>query len=223
MSDLIRHEFIVILLSYFLGAIPFSHLIARWRAGINIREHGEGNAGARNVYHVVGPLWGTLVAVLDVGKGLAAYLIASRMALDPTTVLVAGFAAPLGHGFSPFLRFRGGKGVATTVGFLLGLQPWPTLAGALLYGLAYFLLHDFNRAIVVGVVGVIFLPLLFGDSPRQVAYTLFLFLMLAVIKIIDHAHERAVWARDPWRSGSPGFHPEEPEVQPETRDMRPGV
>jgi len=215
-THFLLRETAIILIAYFLGAIPFSHLIARWRAGINIREHGEGNVGARNVYHVVGPIWGVLAGVLDAGKGLAAYLVAARLALHPTTVLACGFAAPLGHNFSPFLGFRGGKGVATTMGFLLGFQPLAALTGAVLVVAAFLLTRDLNKALVLGIPGVILSPPFFGAPLWTVPYILSLFLSLAVKKIIDLPHERAVWARDPWKEGRPGFHPEANDAKRET-------
>lgn len=208
MDTLHRQDILFVLMAYSLGAIPFSYLIARWRAGVNIRERGEGNVGARNVYHVVGPVWGVLASLFDVGKGLAVYLVADRWALSPTTVLICGFAAPLGHNFSPFLRFRGGKGVGTTMGFLLGFLPSSTLAGGILVTLAYLLTRDLNKALVLGIPGVILLPPVFGAPLWTVPYILCLFLLLAVKKIIDMPHERAIWARDPWQRGRPGFHPE---------------
>lgn len=208
MDTLHRQDILFVLMAYSLGAIPFSYLIARWRAGVNIRERGEGNVGARNVYHVVGPVWGVLASLFDVGKGLAVYLVADRWALSPTTVLICGFAAPLGHNFSPFLRFRGGKGVGTTMGFLLGFLPFSTLAGGVLVTLAYLLTRDLNKALVLGIPGVILLPPVFGAPLWTVPYILCLFLLLAVKKIIDMPHERAIWARDPWQKGRPGFHPE---------------
>jgi len=211
LNPVLLHETLMVFAAYFLGGIPFSYLIARWRAGINIREHGEGNIGARNVYHVVGPAWGVLAGVLDAGKGFAAYFLADRLAIHPTTVLFCGFAAPLGHNFSPFLGFQGGKGVATTMGFLLGLQPLSTLAGAALVVSGYTFTRDLNKALVIGVPGVIFLPPVFGAPLWTVPYILLLFLSLAMKKIIDRPHEQAVWARDPWKEGRPGFHPESPE------------
>jgi len=210
MNALHNWDIFSVLIAYLLGAVPFSHLIARWRVGTNIRERGEGNVGARNVYHVVGPAWGVLASLLDTGKGLAAYLVADRLALSSTAVLICGFAAPLGHNFSPFLRFRGGKGVATTMGFLLGFLPFSTLSGGLLVALVYFLTHDLNKALVLGVPGVILLPPVFGAPLWMVPYILCLFLLLAVKKVIDMPHERAIWARDPWARGQPGFHPESP-------------
>jgi glycerol-3-phosphate acyltransferase PlsY len=207
-----------ILIAYLLGAVPFSYLIANWRAGVNIYEHGEGNVGARNVYHVVGPTWGVLAALLDVGKGLAAYLLAERLAYSSTAVLVCGFAAPLGHNFSPFIRFRGGKGVSATMGFLLGFSPLSTLAGGGLTSLAYFLTRDANKALVLGIPGVILLPPVFGKPLWTAPYILCLFLLLAVKKVVDRSHEQMVWARDPWKEGRPGFHPESVgEMDPEAR------
>jgi len=221
MNALHNWDIFSVLIAYLLGAVPFSHLIARWRVGTNIRERGEGNVGARNVYHVVGPAWGVLASLLDTGKGLAAYLVADRLALSSTAVLICGFAAPLGHNFSPFLRFRGGKGIATTMGFLLGFLPFSTLSGGLLVALVYFLTHDLNKALVLGVPGVILLPPVFGAPLWMVPYILCLFLLLAVKKVIDMPHERAIWARDPWARGQPGFHPESPKETSGERVVRP--
>lgn len=208
MSDILLHEVSIVLVAYLVGAIPFSYLVAHWRAGIDIYEHGEGNVGARNVYHVVGPTWGVLAGALDTGKGLVAYLLADRLAIHPAAVLLCGFAAPLGHNFSPFLRFRGGKGVAATLGFLLGFLPYSTLAGVAWIGLLYLRTHDLNKALNFGIPAVILLPPVFGAGWWLPIYVLFLFLSLAVKKIMDCAHEQAVWARDPWQNGRPGFHSE---------------
>jgi glycerol-3-phosphate acyltransferase PlsY len=213
----LTRNLLVLLMSYLLGGIPFSYLVARLRAGINIRERGEGNVGARNVYHVVGPAWGALAALLDTGKGLAVYLIANQLEVPQPTILLCGLAAPLGHNFSPFLRFRGGKGVSATMGFLFGFLPRSTLSGAALIILAYFITRDVNKALVLGIPGVVLLPLVFGAPLWTAAYMLCLFLLLGVKKIIDRPHERAVWARDPWDKGRPGFHGDSaPVTDPET-------
>jgi len=204
-------DFLVVLIAYLIGSIPCSYLVARWRAGVDIRERGEGNVGARNVYHVVGPAWGVLAAVLDIAKGLAAYLLASaavrHYGVSSTALLACGFATPLGHNFSPFLRFRGGKGVATTIGFLAGYLPYSTLAGGLVALIVYLLTRDMNRVLVIGIAVTIFLPPLFGAPLWAIPYSLCLFLLLGVKKILDARHEREVWARDPWARGRPGFHP----------------
>jgi glycerol-3-phosphate acyltransferase PlsY len=208
-------DLLVVLVSYFLGGIPFSHLVARLRAGIDIREHGEGNVGARNVFHVVGPAWGTLAALLDTGKGLAVYGIARHVGVSEWAIAACGLAAPLGHNFSPYLRFSGGKGVSVTMGFLFGYLPRSTLCGAAWIILVWAIARDVNKALVLGIPGVILLPLAFGEPWWTVPYTLSLFLLLGLKKIVDRSHERAVWARAPWDRGRPGFHQNPP---PEATD-----
>ncbi len=213
---------IVLLTAYLLGAIPFSYIITRWRTGLNIRQVGEGNVGARNVAHVVGIKWGALAAILDALKGLAAYLLARALNVPLPVLLLCGFAAVIGHGFPIFLHGQGGKGVAVSLGFLLGLLPYSTLAGLAVFGIAHLLLHDFNRSVVVGIASVIFLPLAFGYGPWMTAYTLILFLSLAIKKIIDQPHERRVWAEHGWEgtTAQPGWYEEENENQPAPAGLR---
>ena len=156
-----------------------------------------------------------LAGVLDLTKGVAAFLVADQMSDSTTALLACGFAAPLGHSFSPFLRFRGGKGVATTVGFLFAYLPYSTGVGALILVIAYCLTRDMNKALVPGIVGMVALPPVFGAPLWVVLYVLCLFLMLAVKKAIDAPHERMVWARDPWSEGRPGFHRDEADAEAE--------
>lgn len=204
----VLREGLIVLIAYLIGGVPFSYLIARWRKGVDLYECGEGNVGARNVYHVVGPQWGILAGLLDIGKGALACLVGQRLAMYDLTVLCCGIAAPLGHGFSPFLRFRGGKGVATTLGFLFKLYPQATAIGGVLIGIGYAITRDMNKAFVVGIPAVIVLPPLFGAPWWSLPYALGLFLLLAWKKMIDRAHEQEVWARSPWEQGEPGFHRE---------------
>ena len=198
-----------VLVCYLIGAIPFSYLVARWRAGVDIRERGEGNVGARNVFHVVGPVWGVTAALLDIGKGLLAYLVATLLATSRPAFLVSGIVTPLGHGFSPFLRFRGGKGIATATGFMLGLSPLSSLCGFGLYALSYLILRDANKALIVGILGVILLPPAFGAPWTMILYAACMYALLGIKRLVHREHEREVWARDPWQQGHPGFHHEE--------------
>ena len=118
------------IVGYLLGSCPNGLLIARSR-GVDIRKHGSGNIGATNVLRVVGKKWGYLVFALDAFKGFAAVRLALVLAfaLNPNGLhhelvgIVGGLAAILGHTFPVWLRFRGGKGVATSAGVLLGLMP----------------------------------------------------------------------------------------------------
>ena len=205
-----------VVLGYLLGAIPFAYLITRWRTGLNIREVGEGNVGARNVWHVTGPFWGVLAAVLDIAKGLAAVLLARALGASELGQLLAGPAAIVGHAFPIFLRFQGGKGAATLVGVLLAWAPWSTLTGLALFGVAQLFLRDFNRSVVIGFLAAIVLPPAFGYRWTIGVYALVLSLLLALKKWLDLAHERQVWARSGWQGDArPGWYHEEaaaPEV-----------
>jgi glycerol-3-phosphate acyltransferase PlsY len=114
--------------AYLLGAIPFSYLVAKWR-GVDVRTVGSGNVGATNVMRSAGPLPGVLALLLDAGKGAAAALLARSLAAAQapeaarTLPAAAAAAAVLGHVYPVWLRFRGGKGVATGAGAFVPLAP----------------------------------------------------------------------------------------------------
>ena len=113
------------LIAYLLGSIPFGYLIVRWQRGIDVRSTGSGSIGATNVMRNLGIVGFIATFLLDAGKGWLAVLLASKMTSDdPTLVAAAAFAAVLGHCFPFWLRFRGGKGVATGVGVFIAIAPW---------------------------------------------------------------------------------------------------
>jgi glycerol-3-phosphate acyltransferase PlsY len=128
--------------AYLLGSIPFGFLVARAR-GIDIRNVGSGNIGATNALRVLGKPAGILVLLMDVLKGFAAVWLCSEIlkhagASGPIRFndpIIAGIGAVLGHNYTCWLKFKGGKGIATTAGVYLALAPW-----AVLLALAVFLL-----------------------------------------------------------------------------------
>ncbi|MGQ9476942.1 MAG: glycerol-3-phosphate 1-O-acyltransferase PlsY [Candidatus Bipolaricaulia bacterium] len=113
-------------LFYLLGALPFSYLLGRLVKGIDLREHGSGNVGATNVGRVLGWRYYPLALALDLGKGVAAAMLARHWGLP---LELSGFAV-LGHDWSLFLRFTGGKGVSTSLGILAVLS-WPAFLSAI--------------------------------------------------------------------------------------------
>jgi glycerol-3-phosphate acyltransferase PlsY len=126
-----------VLTAFFLGSLPFGHWLALAR-GVDLREQGSGNTGATNVGRVLGKRWGIFVFLLDLGKGWIAVALAQRIGnLPETWTVTVGVFAVLGHVFSPWLGFRGGKGVATSAGILIGLAPWVALGVALIWFLAF--------------------------------------------------------------------------------------
>jgi glycerol-3-phosphate acyltransferase PlsY len=127
---------LIIILSYLAGSIPTGLLVARWARGIDIRRHGSGNIGSTNVMRTLGWKLGLLVQAGDVAKGLLAVMVIARLhygdfpfnnrtPFDEFTVvqIIAGLAAVAGHIFPVFLNFRGGKGINTAAGMLVGIAP----------------------------------------------------------------------------------------------------
>ena len=123
-------------MSYLVGSIPTSIIVAKWARGIDIRQFGSGNAGGTNVLRVLGWRAGTFVIAMDIAKGLVATMLIARLMYGPfpfqnitpfddfTLVqIIAGCAAILGHVWTLFAGFKGGKGIATSAGMLLGIAP----------------------------------------------------------------------------------------------------
>lgn len=137
MSDVLT-EILCGTASFAVGSIPFGLLLGRWVAGVDVRKVGSGNVGATNVSRALGGRWFFVVLLLDAAKGagpvLAAPLVAGEAASDWLRA-ACGFAAVLGHVFSPFLGFRGGKGVATGAGVFVALAPLPALCSFGIFGL----------------------------------------------------------------------------------------
>jgi glycerol-3-phosphate acyltransferase PlsY len=146
------------LFAYLLGSIPTGYLVARAR-GVDIRQTGSGNIGATNAFRVLGKGWGIGVLLLDFAKGASACMLVPlgvRAMLElsvenegsVTLALVAAVCAVLGHNFTLWLRFKGGKGIATSAGALAVLVPW-----ALLIGLGvWVLLFALTRYVSLGSI-----------------------------------------------------------------------
>ncbi len=118
---------LLVLFSYLLGSIPSGYLIAKHAMGIDIRQHGSGNPGAANVYRIVGKWAGISTFLIDACKGFIPVCLARHYCPDSYWIAIAcGVIAILGHMWTIFLKFRGGKGVATSAGVFAALLPIPT-------------------------------------------------------------------------------------------------
>jgi acyl phosphate:glycerol-3-phosphate acyltransferase len=125
---------ILALAGYLIGSIPFGLIFAKILGGKDVREHGSGNIGATNVSRVAGPLAGILTLFLDAAKGAAAVWLAARFSDHASIAMMfAGIAALIGHCFPFWLKFRGGKGVATALGIYLALCPLAALVAVVLF------------------------------------------------------------------------------------------
>jgi acyl phosphate:glycerol-3-phosphate acyltransferase len=120
--------------AYLLGSIPFGLLLAKVFGGGDVRKAGSGNIGATNVTRVAGPLAGILTLIFDTAKGAAAVWLAARATNDSATwMTISAFAVLLGHGYPVWLKFKGGKGVATALGVFLALSPLAAVSALLLF------------------------------------------------------------------------------------------
>ncbi len=121
--------------SYLLGATPTAYLAGRLARGIDLRQHGSKNLGATNVYRVLGWRWAIPVALIDIAKGAIPVALFGRWAAGgPWLAVGLGIAAVLGHVFSPYMHFKGGKGVATALGVFLALAPVAVLIALPVWG-----------------------------------------------------------------------------------------
>ena len=154
--------------AYLLGSISFSYLIVRLLKGVDIRTVGSGNAGATNVLRVAGTMPGAAALVLDIGKGVAAVMVARALDAAPPVIAAVGVAAVRGHLFPVFFGFRGGKGVATAAGTLGSLAPLATLCSVGVFVLVVAWKRYVSLgSIVVAVVCPLFmllLPALRGEA-----------------------------------------------------------
>ena len=165
---------LLLALSYLFGATPTSYWVGRAFHGIDLREHGSGNLGATNTFRVMGWKWAVPVMVVDVSKGFVPVWFFPGLGGGGSAWPMAfGAAAIVGHMFSLWVGFKGGKGVATSAGVFLALAPWAVLAGLGVWLVVLFT----TRMVAVGsIAAAASLPFLVaslppGASPGLVAFT----------------------------------------------------
>lgn len=187
--------FLVIGVAYLLGSIPSAYIIGRWLKGLDIREAGDGRLGAAVIYRRVGLVGGLIVAIMDVGKGVAAVLLVQRLGLPLPAVLLAGLAVVVGHNWSIFLHFKGGKGALTTYGVLVSLMFWQFFAALAVGSIAFIITRKTGMS-----TGVLFCFLallnLFTGSLILLVITPILFSVPMVLKHISMPKEDAAVMAD---------------------------
>ncbi len=164
--------------AYLLGSIPTAYLLGRLFKKIDIRETGSGNVGGMNIYRSAGFLPGLLTILIDIGKGAFAVFVALNWSDEPLVVFMAGLLVVLGHNYSVFLRYRGGKGLATTLGVFITLSP-STIPFVLLAAVCLTIaLRDTNTAFGASALSIP--PVLFIQY-QEVVWLLFGLVLAAII------------------------------------------
>jgi len=175
---------IVFLFSFLSGSIPFGYLIGRLR-GVDVRNYGSGNIGATNVSRVLGKKYGALVLLLDALKGALPVLILKVSGFPQELQVFAGFSAVLGHCFSPFLSFRGGKGVATGLGAFLVISPKVTLLALLIFIFVFFLTRYVSLSSITAALSY---PIIYKvlEKPSEIS---FIFVSLSAATVVIKHHQ----------------------------------
>ncbi len=173
-------EYILVLLGYLLGSVPFGLLIAKTR-GIDLRKVGSGNIGTTNVLRTVGKKEAVITLLADILKGTVPVVLARILTGDSTVVALTAAASVLGHDFPVFLRFKGGKGVATSIGVMLGVNP---LLGLLLVGVWVLtaMVFKYSSLSALTAFGVLFIFSFVPFFPKPIKALMILLPALIYIK-----------------------------------------
>lgn len=191
MSDIL----LIALFSYIAGSFPTAIIVGKITRGIDIREHGSGNAGGTNVFRVLGWKLGVFVMLIDVLKGFLATKFISQISIvgdssiDPLYLcMIAGVFAIIGHIWTVFAGFRGGKGVGTAAGFLLGLMPQAVLVGFIVFFVIFLSTRyvSLSSMIASTSIPVTLLVQKFGFKIDTPWVLIILTLLIAVLIIFTH-------------------------------------
>jgi glycerol-3-phosphate acyltransferase PlsY len=181
------NELLLVILAYLIGSIPTSVWVSRYFFDIDIRDYGSGNAGATNTYRVLGPKWGTFVMVMDMLKGMFAVKLALLLPeyADSEANLQnlqtgLGLAAVIGHIFPIWAEFRGGKGVATLFGLVLGISPWTALSCVGIFMLVLYLTRFVSlSSILASIAFPVFILVIFNvENPLYRIFAIAVALMV---------------------------------------------
>ncbi len=181
----------VMVFAYLLGSMPTALIISKRFKGVDIRAIGDGNMGARNTYHSIGPKFGIMVAVIDFFKGALPVLLAYLLGLELGWQFLAGALAILGHDFPVFAGFRGGQGTASTLGTMGALFPLPTLAGLVFYGGLYLITRSSNLSCGIGGA-VIAAVLALSQQWLLLTYAVAVFIFIPIKLFLDSPRRRAI-------------------------------
>ena len=175
---------LALLAAYLLGATPTSYIAGKLGRGIDLREHGSKNLGATNVYRILGWKYAIPVALFDIAKGAVPVLVFSHPAWLSVAV---GGAAVLGHMFSPYVSFKGGKGVATAAGMFLALAPIAVLIAIPVWAICLWLTGYVSLSSIIAVLSVPLSVALFQPHSPYIFWA-----SVALVALISFAHRRNI-------------------------------
>ncbi len=177
--------FILLIISYLLGSIPTSYIMGKLVRNIDIREHGSGNVGATNSLRVLGTKIGIFTLIIDVAKGALAVLFAKLIIEQPSNLLLvfSGLLAIIGHIFTIFLKFKGGKGVATSAGVFLILTPLATGITLLIFVITVWISKYVSLGSLLAALTLFIVELIININNHFADIELLIFILIIAIFI----------------------------------------
>ena len=176
----------LIVTCYFVGAIPFCNIIAKVHSNKDLRKIGDRNPGGWNLVFNISKFWGAVGIILDVLKGFLSYFVILRITGLEIVAILAGCAAVAGHNYSPYLKLSGGRGIATTLGFLLAIHPLTIIAFAIGILSGLFSIRNMIWGVVSGIAASSIFLWLFKDSSVYLIMGISL-LIIIIPKYINHS------------------------------------
>ncbi|MDP8201696.1 MAG: glycerol-3-phosphate 1-O-acyltransferase PlsY [Candidatus Tenebribacter burtonii] len=180
---------ITLIATYILGSIPTSYIMGKLIKGIDIRDFGSGNVGATNALRILGTKIGVFTLIIDIGKGFLAVNIARIIIPEPTDLIIitTGLFAIIGHIFTIFLKFKGGKGVATSAGVFIALVPVPITIALLVFIITVWLSKFVSLGSILAALTLFISELVINirNSFTQIEILVFTFIV-ALFIIIRH-------------------------------------
>jgi len=180
--------FLGLLVAYLIGSIPTAYLFGRVLKGIDIRGYGSGNVGATNTFRVIGRVPGLIVLAIDIAKGFLCvgyvasfFMLVSPVARPELYRVLAGLAAIVGHNWTIFLRFKGGKGVATSAGVIIGLIPGIFWLGFAAWAIVFLITGYVSLASIIASITVPVFTLIFNE-PAEIIIFLSILCILIVYR-----------------------------------------
>jgi len=172
--------------AYLIGSIPTSYLMGKIIKGIDIRDYGSGNVGATNALRVLGTKIGIITLLIDIGKGFVAVQIGKLLISEPTNLflILMGLFAIIGHIFTIFLKFKGGKGVATSAGVFIALSPLPIAIALIVFVVTVWISKYVSLGSMVAALVFFLLELMVNVRNRFANVELLIFIFLLMVFII---------------------------------------
>jgi len=180
---------LLIIAAYLLGSTPAAYLVAKWSRGIDIRQYGSGNVGSTNLVALTSRLVASPVIIFDLGKGALMVGVAHLLGLGIVAEVTVGVATIIGHNWSVFLRFGGGRGLLTTLGvaFMLpsinNLAPWAIMAALAIVAIVLFIAHSVPLGTGTGVLALPLISWGLGEPLPFILGYVFIFLILVVKRL----------------------------------------